>query len=275
MKSRRFCNVNKYIRDDGNNDGCFVLIMSWKKPLFVAGLFFYVISAQILAIPLQEEGIAPFSAGADQLTTESLMAIDAVQSSGTGFSGTPEQNEKNNRLNGSNFFGSDNADIDLNDSIYYEDRKKKDRTQFYSSPNKTTTQTSALHLFDEEETGLSSLHEPLAKDSGFKEKAKDVLEFTKDLKESLTINKEVNFESIGQDTERLMERNLYRQQQQELLAQRGINNNVSQDKYDASLFQAFFSKILTFVLYVVAGMVLMKLVFMFVSWQRKINRYQS
>ena len=245
-----------------------MVVTNWEKSaFFIVGLILCVISSSIIAMPLQQEN-------SDDMSIEPFMAQDELNSFDNSLTKSFELGTNSDLIILVDV-STDNSDSDLQNlknSIYFEDDNKRGREQFYSTPNKEQYQRPSLNLVDEGQAEIS-LTESLMSDPDYKEKAKDVIESLKDVKELLIVNKEISYESSEEETNKLRERNLYQQEQRAIQDERGINKTVSKEKYDASVFREFFSKILIFALYAAVIFVLMKLVFLFVSWQRKVNKF--
>ena len=256
-----------------------MFIINFKKSicLIITGLL-CLISHFVPALPLQQEYSDQFSSDSDGLLSGSF--ADEGKSD-TGLSdvfdmGGDMQTPGNNDLIIPDAFNSGVSDSELQNlknTIYFEDRDKKDRDKFYSSQNKEQEKNSTLNLLDEKETGLSLLQDSVNSDPELKETVLNVLDSIKDVKESLTTNSEITYESAERETQQLIERNQAQQKQQVMLEQRGITNTISQEEYDPSMYREFFSSVLNFVLYAVAGIIFIKLIFLFVSWQRKVNKF--
>lgn len=237
----------------------------------IAGLLLQFFLGSVVAIPLQQGTPEEFSAQSESMTAESLFMQSEFNKTGDGF-----ELNRDDELFSPDIINTQSTAEELQNlksSIYFQDKKKRDKQQYYSPQNKEFNSQPVSNILEQSKTDLSLLLEPLASDPELKEKVKDTLESIKDVKELLTINTEVSFENSEQETQQLIEKNLYRQEQQKLLEQKNINNKVTKEKYDPAMFRAFFSKVWTFVLYGVLAIFFMKLMFMFISWQRKIHRY--
>ncbi len=143
---------------------------------------------------------------------------------------------------------------------------KRQTTDLFSMPANQTDNK-------EKDSVLSVLLEPLKNDPQFNEKARDVIHTIKDVKNLLGTQTESFNADEQQLSLRLIEQRLAQQQQELMLEQGEKQSSFAQEKYDPSLFKEFLSKVIHFALYALAGIVLLKLIFIFVSWQRKVNKF--
>ncbi len=178
----------------------------------------------------------------------------------------PAQQQKNHSVLSDELLTGDGIE-----SLHYDN---------YSEPEYTRTRTTASAFFDNKRKVNSNNDEvsnaTLISDSlvtqELKEKVKDSIDTIKQVKELFFVDNSISYENSEQESSELIQRNLYLQEQQ-LQDDRGINKQVSKDKYDTAIFREFISRVLSFILYALIGFIFMKLILMFIAWQRKLNRY--
>ena len=253
-----------------------VFYMSCKKASrFLLGLVLCFTGNLSSAALMEQESMDMVSDPENYSVSDSIIGFEGETDNSGSRSSRAGQNES---MLIPELMGSEGAAIDLdglNDSMNYGQQNNEERRRFYSSDAQYYEPAAPQNVLSEQAGGtdIKSMLKPLVDDPELKEKARDVMDSLREVKDAITVNKQISYESSQAETERLVQRNLYQQKQQEALAQRGINNQVSKGKYDSSMLEDFFSKILTFVLYAIIGIILIKLLLMFVKWQRKMNRY--
>lgn len=254
----------------------------------IMAVFLYFSSNMVLAVPIQDESFELFSLDSESTLNGSMTGEAKLNKSDSDFSnafdidksfaesGDNLKSGSNNTLlipDAVNSDVSENQLQNLQNTFSFEDKEKRDRREFYSSQNKEQGQKPVVNLFDEKQSGLSLLLETMDNAPQMKEKALNTLDSIKDVKEFLTVNSEITYENSEQASEHLIRQNMEQQKQQMMFEQRGVKNTVSKEKYDSSMFREFISRVLNFTFYAVAGIIFIKLMFSFVSWQRKVNKF--
>ncbi len=174
-------------------------------------------------------------------------------------------------------------DINANDmdllksSDYFEVNKAhKRRTQYGGIHN---TQKAGSKVLTSRNTSpvsgnvRSLLNEEAIITPELKDKIKGSLESVKQIKDALMTDSEINYEDAAQDTEMLIQKEAYLRKQHRFDEVHGINNKVTKEKYTASMFREFIDKVINFVMYAVILGIFVKLLMMFIAWQRKLNQY--
>ena len=231
----------------------------------------------VMALPLTEEsGLINSSNNLDTMeyTSTELLSDKSINK--------PQNQSKTQSVNTAIFSEQDiNArDIDLLESSdYFDTNEPYQRRSQYGSINNTqkagssASASGSSNINNTSGNILSLLNEEAVIEPELKAKIKDSLESIKQVKDAFITDSEISYEDASRETEELLQKERYLRETQSSDEARGINNKVTREKYTPSMFREFIEKVFSFVLYAVILGVFIKLLMMFIAWQRKLNQY--
>ncbi len=163
----------------------------------------------------------------------------------------------------------------LESSDYFETNKPYKRRSQFSSMNKAQKsgiQVSASGDIKHNSGTIGALLNDEIEPE-FKAKIKDSLESIKQVKNALVTDSEISYADASIETDELAYKERYLRERLYSDEARGDNNPVAKEKYTASLFREFIDKVISFVMYIIILGIFIKLLMMFIAWQRKLNQY--